>query len=428
MSTMQITREDLNRCTVKLDIVCTPEQVKDGFSRAYKGLAKKVKVPGFRPGAAPKSMIEQMVSRDQINQAAAEEIINRATQQAIKQENLKASDTPAVSLRNLSEEMEACEFTLKIPLDPIVELGEYKGLTATRPPVAVTDEDVETQLESLRRRSGEREDVVDRGVEPGDVAVVNVKVQGEAGDGRNFMTIAGQTFPAFDEALAGMRVEEMKALTLEFPKKFQEADWAGKTLACQLTLRSLNTIKLPELDDDFAQKLKAKDLKELQRILRERIAEAKASVAQDYVNEQLQEELLRRCRVEVPDNMWESVASRRLQDLQQDVAQRGMTVEQYAQANGMTIEQLVEAWKQESKTHVMRAVVIRDIFVKEKMRLTNADFNNALTEMAREYDMEPESLFAALKKNRSLRELEFRAIFNKVIGFLNEHATIAEGK
>lgn len=421
---MQITREDLNPCTVKLDVVCSPDQVREGFAKAYKTLAKKVRVPGFRPGQAPRAMIEQMVSRDDIYNEAADAIVKNALTKAIEQEKLEPNDYPAVQVTKLDEADTVCEFTSKIPLAPIVELGDYKGLAASRPKVEVTDDEVEQQLDLLRQRAGKREEVKGRGVQAGDIAVVNIKAEGDEGEGRNFMTIAGKTFEQLDEAIQGMEVEEMKSLELKFPKNFQEKDWAGKTMKCQVTLRSLNAVKLPELDDAFAKSLKTDNVADLKDRLRDRMLAAKQQMADDYVNEQLQEELLKRCTVHVPDNMWESVAARRLQDLQTDIQAKGLTPQQYAEQSGMTMEQLVEAWRHEAKSHVMRAVVVRDIFVKEKLKLSNEDLNIALHEMAGEYEMPAEDLFMALKKNKGLRELEFRAIFKKVIGFLNEHAKV----
>lgn len=422
MSTIQVTRRDLNPCTVQLDIVCGPEQVKDGYERAIKSLGKKVKVPGFRPGHTPRQIVEQIVDAESLKNEATEEIVRRAYSQALKEQEIKPHDLPDVSLTNMDET--TCEFVAKIPLAPIVELGDYKGIEVSKPPADVTDEEVEQQIAQMRERLGTSEKITNRGVELGDVAVLNVKVDGEEGDGRNFMSEVGRTFPGLDDALKGMRVEEMKALDLEFPDSFQERDWAGKKLHCTLTVRSLNSRRLPELDDEFAQKLKTENLGDLKVKLRAAIANAKEQMAQDFVNEKIQEEILRRSTVHVPDNMWEKVAVQRLNELGREVQERGQTVEDYAKANGMTVDQLVEGWKQEARTHVMRAVVIREIFVKEKLKLTNQDVNRELVAMANEMEMKPEELMAALRKSNGFRELEFRAIFKVVVKFLNENAKV----
>jgi len=421
-----VQREDLNPCTVRLEVVCTPDEVDDAFQRALKGFAKRMKLPGFRPGHAPKEMVESLVTKEELYQAAADAIVQKVCRVAIEQEQLKPDDNPMVNVGKLDRDERVCEFTAQIPLPPVVELGEYKGLPAEKPAVAVTDDEVQSQLEELRKRRGKREAITDRGVQEKDIAVINIRPDGEEGEGRNFMTIAGQTFPQLDQAISGMEVEEMKQLDLTFPENFQEKDWAGKTKHCQISVRSLNSIRLPELDDAFAQDLQTKDIDELKQRVGEQLRTAKESMIADYVNEQLQEELLKRSTVHVPNNMWEAVASQRLRELAAEVQKRGQTMEGYAQENGMTQEALIEAWTNEAKTHVMRAVAIRDIFVKEGMRLSNADLNAELLGMSREYEMAPDELFQTLKKSGGLRELEFRAIFRRVIQFLNENANIKE--
>lgn len=426
MSTMQVTREELNPCTIKLDIVCSPEQVSEGFGKAYKAFAKRMKVPGFRPGSAPKAMLEKIVPKEDLYNTAADEIVRLSLKKAIDEQKIEPSDAPSVRMSKLEEDPAACEFSAKVPLKPIVELSEYVGLAAEKPPVDVSDEEVDRQVDELRRRSGDSEAITDRGAEDGDVAVVNIRVEGQEGDGRTFMSIVGQTFPELDLALHGMVAEEMKKLELTFPKSFQEKDWAGKTENCQVTLRNLSAVRLPDLTDEFAKKLSTESVDELKARVREAIVVAKENMARDYVQEQFFDQIMAKSTVHVPDTMWEPVAARRLNDIQAELNQQKKSVEDYAKENGMTIESLVEAWQHEAHMHVKRAVVIREIFAKEDMRLNNQDLNRELIDMANEYKMHPKDLFEAMKKNRSIHELEFRAIFRKVMDFLHEKANITE--
>ncbi len=423
---MQITREDLNPCTVSLSVVCDDATVRDGFTKAYKTLAKRIRVPGFRPGHAPKAVVEKLVDREALYDAAADHIVRAVAKQAFEQENIKAFDRPSVELKKLDMDASECEFTIKVPLPPQVELGEYKGLKADVPKVEVTDEEVQHQIDELRRRHSTREAIVDRGAEDGDVAVVNIKIEGEAGEGRNFMTITGQTFEQLDTALRGMHVEEMKKLELTFPDNFQEADWQGTTHTCHVTLRSVNSVKLPELDDSFAKDLNTEGVEDLTRRMREQITLAKGSMLQDYINEQILEDLASRSTVNVPDTMWEGVANQRLTELTREQKEKGKTLEQYAAENNMTVEQLGEAWRGEAKTQVVRALMVREVFTREKMTLDNSELNEELGTMARELQMPADKLIETLKKNQALDELHFRAIFRKVTTFLGEHANKQE--
>ena len=423
---MTVTREDLNPCTVRLDIVCEPAQVTAGFDRAYKDAAKKVRVPGFRPGHAPKHLVQNSVDKDTLNEMAAEHIVAAAFKLALKEQEIEPFLRPAVEINKLSEDEKECEFSARVPLKPVVELGDYKALKATRPKIDVNDAEVEQQIEEMRQRKSKREAVTDRGVHEGDVTVVNIKLEGETGDGRTFMTIAGQTFPDLDAVLQGMSAEDMKSAELNFPDSFQEKDWAGQKHHCQITVRSVSSVKMPELDDSFAQEFNTESLSDLKGRLKEVILSAKVAQSQQYVNEQLMDNLLAISTIHVPDPMWEQVAMQRLQDIQREQQEKSKTIEQFSEENGMSVEQLVEAVKGEAKLYVQRAQAIQEIFLKEEMKLLNEDLTQELHEMSLEYNMPPEQLFGELKKNNALQELTHRAINRRVMTFLNGHAAIDE--
>lgn len=423
---MQITREELNPCTVQLKVAVDGDRVRAGFDKAFKRLTKDLRVPGFRPGHAPRHMLEAAVPNDRLYEAAADLIVRDAFKEALEKEELKPHSESSLELNELNKDTETCSFTVKVPLAPKVELAEYKGLEVERPTLEITDEEVQHQIDELRRRQGQRTAVTERGIEEGDVAVVNVKVDGEEGEGRTFMTIAGQTFPQLDQALMGMKADEIKSLDLSFPENFQEKDWAGKQKHAQVSVRSISGIALPELDDAFAQSLNTGSVDDLKTRMRQAITEAKTSMADDYVNEQILEKLLQKSTIHVPDTMWEQVAGRRLNMLAAEQQEKGIAMDKYAEENGMTIEQLVEAYQAEAKLFVQRAVVVQEIFVKEKMRLTDADLNTELVLMAREYGADPKEMWGALQKNKAVDELQYRAVFRKVTDFLRENAKVSE--
>lgn len=428
---MQVTREDLNPCTIKLSVTAAPDQVKGGFDKAYKSFAKRLRIPGFRPGHAPRHLVAQMVDPNDILNSAAEEIVRNTLNEALKAEKIRPHDRPAVELTSIDESEQKCEYVAKIPLEPQVKLGEYKGVEIKRPKTEVTDEEVDQQLEELRKRSGKRETVTDRGLQEGDNAVVNIKIDGEEGEGKNFVIVVGQTFKGLDGAITGMKVEEMTKVDLSFPKEFQEKEWAGKKKKAQVTIRSANSVVMPELDDEFAKglkgkELKSKDLSELKEKLKENILKAKQTIGQEYVTEALFEEILKSSEVHVPDTMWESVAAQRLREEAENGAREGKKLEEVAKDHGMELDEYVAKWQAEAKAQVQRAVLANTIFKQEGMKLTNQDFTESLNEMAMEYGVHPGQLFEFMKKNKNFTELEVRSVYRKVMAFLTENAKIVE--
>lgn len=425
---MQVTREDLNPCTVRLNVVCSPEQVADAFDRALKAIAKEVRLPGFRPGHAPKHMVEKMVNdRDLYNQAA-EEIINRTFAKAVESQKIQPDQgvRPSVELTELDRETKKASYTAKVPLPPQIELSEYKGLAATKPATEVTDDEVEFQLTELRKRQGSREAVTDRTAQEGDYGVVNIKIDGEAGEGKNFMVVLGQTFAGLDAALTGMTAEEMKSVELDFPEGFGDAAWTGKKLKAQLTLNSISAVKLPDLDEAFAKSLQSESVEDLKARMKDSIIAAKEQMIRDMLQEQLLESLRANSKIEVSDNMWEALANQRLGEIQQQQSQQGKSLEEYAQENGMSLDDFVQAWRDQAKVHVERAMVVREIFAKEKLQITNEELNSELFYMSQEFQVEPMELLEFMRKNDSLQELHFRSISRKVTNFLIDHANFSE--
>lgn len=424
---MQIAREELNEATVKLDIVCSSDQVRSGFQKAIKSLGKKLRLPGFRPGQAPAAMVEKALNPQDLYGAAADNIVIAAINDAFKQQSIEPAGQPVVDLTKLEKDTSECEFSVKVPLKPIVELGDYKGLPVARPEIAVTDEEVERNLDELRRRGGKQEKITDRGIEEGDMAVVNIRVDGHEGEGRTFMTIAGQTFPQLDQLIMGMHAEEIKQAELDFPPTFQEKDWAGSKQKCHVTIRSISAVQMPELSDEFAASLNAEGLSDLRDKVRIGIQRAKESMTADMVNEQLMDALAARSRIVVATTTWESVAQRRLSEMAQELQRRKSNMEAYAKEQNMSVEELVAALEQEAKVHVERAVMIEHVFTAEKMKISETEANRHFLEIAQANGVEMDNLaqFAKEFGAQIREEVLYRAMHSQVMTFLTEHANVS---
>jgi trigger factor len=427
---MTVERNDLNECTIELKVVCTPEQIEKGFKKAIKQLGKNLRVPGFRPGTAPLGILEQNLPDREVAVQAAEEIVKDAYKQAVNDQGITPSGHPKMDLTEFNREENQLEFTALVPLRPIIEIEDYKGLKAEQPAVEITDEEIEQQLEELRKRGGQQQPVTERGIQEGDMAVVNIKLDGEEEDGRSFMIIAGQTFEALDAAISGMKAEEIKAVELTFPSTFQEKDWADTTKACHVTIRNVSGIELPEIDDDFAKKLRADSVDDLKAKIKIGLEHAKGRAATDAVNEQILGAILSTGRVIVPNTTWESVTDRRLQEMQAELAEAKSSLEEYAKEKGMTMEDLEQSLKDEAKVHVERAVVIEHIFEKEEMQITDEEVNRHFLDVAGENGIKEADLkkFADEHGAAIREEVIFRSMHSQVMQHLRDVADITEVK
>ncbi len=424
---MTVTREDLNPCTVKLTVELDPQEVDGAFAKALKRAAKDVRIPGFRPGHAPAAMVERMIDPNRLYEDAADGLVRTTLPKAVEQEAIQADPgtRPSVALEALDRDAKSARYSAKVPLPPKIELGEYKGVAVERPSTDVSDEEIDFQIDELRKRKGVREAVADRGLAEGDVAVLSIKAEGAEGEGKSFMTVVGQTFPALDEAITGMSTEEMKSVELAFPEEFSDKSLAGRTERVQLAVNSASTVKLADLTDAFAQDYQAESVEALRARMRESIAQAKASLSREMMQETILERLRETSTIHVSDNMWETLATQRLTEIQGEQAKEGKTIEAYAEENGMTLDELVAKWNEQAKIHVERAMVVREIFEREGLQLTNGDLNTELFFMASEYSVQPQELLQQLQSSNALPELQFRAISRKVTDLLLASASVA---
>lgn len=427
-SDMQVKREDLNACTVLLEVSCSADQVKAGFDKAVKKLGKKVRIPGFRPGLAPKKMVEEALNPQALFETAAEEIINTAYKAALEKESLEPNGYPAIDITKFEKEEPTCEFTAKVPLKPVVELAEYKGLEANKVAVSVSDEEVEQHIEEFRRRGGEKKEVTDRGVQEGDVAVVTIKVDGEEGEGRTFMIVAGQTFADLDKALTGMDTEDTKSVTLNFPESFQHKGWAGSKKKATVSVKSISAVQLPDLDDDFAKSLNTENVDDLKQKVRDGILDAKERSAEEMLRDNLLDTLLAQSKIEVADNTWEQVVRQRMDDFEREADRQQRTLEDLVSTSGMNVEEFTNNLTEEAKVNVRRAVVIEKIFTDNEMKVTNEDVGLHLTQIAMENRVPREQFEQFVKEyGPQLREeVIFRTMAAKVTDLLVEHAKITE--
>ncbi|RYG35252.1 trigger factor [bacterium] len=425
---MTVTQEKINECTVQLNVVADAAEVKAGFDKAYRSLAKGVAIPGFRKGTAPRGMVEPLLDPQRRSEEAAQNLVRDTLKKAIDESGLDVdpSTPPSVNLKSFDEEKGEAEYEAKVPLPPKVELGEYKGLEALRPDATVTDQDVEYQIDEYRRRRGTREAITDRGVQEGDVAVINLKTDGEEAEGHTLMVVAGKTFEGLDAALHGMQSEEIKHIELEFPESFQIKELASTSQPVSLSVTSLNAVRLPEANDDFAKELQTENLEDLRARIKGALGRAKESMVHELVTDRLLNALREKSEVHVSDNMWETLAERRLTETAQEQAQEGKSLEAYAKEQGMSLQEYIDAWRERAKFEIERALLIQQVFARENMQVTNQDLNMELSRMAGEYQIEPEEMLKSLHANKALDELQFRVIQRKVRDFLYAQAVISD--
>ncbi len=304
---MKVTLERLPQSRVQLEIEVDPERVERSLEAAYRRIVRRTKIPGFRPGKAPRAVVERLVGREGLLREALDELVGDAFGEAVARENVEPIGRPHVEILDL----EPVRFKAVVPVKPTVELGDYTSLRIPLEPTPVTDEMVEEQLLALRRRRALYVPV-DRPIRWNDVVTADVRgatAEGETfieDEAAEFILREGQTLliPGLAEAFIGMAKGDSKELELEVPDSFSIERFRGKRVRLTLTVREVKEEQLPELDDEFAQQIDAEEFPTIDALrtrIRAELEEAFRREAEEKLRLEALDKLVELSKLEYPE-------------------------------------------------------------------------------------------------------------------------------
>lgn len=304
--TVKVSLERLPQSRVQLEIEVDPERVERSLDEAYRRLVRRTKIPGFRPGKAPRAVVERLIGREGLLREALDALVGDAYGEAVSQENLEPIGRPQVEILDL----EPVRFKAVVPVKPTVELGDYSTLRLPFEPTPVTDDMVEEQLLALRRRRALYVPV-ERPIQWNDVVTADVKgtVEGEAfidDEGAEFILREGQTLlvPGLAEAFLGLAKGAEREVELDVPEEFPIERFRGKRAHLALTVREVKEEQLPELDDEFAQQIDAEEFPTLEALrsrIRSEMEEAFRREAEEKLRLEALDKLVELSKLEYPE-------------------------------------------------------------------------------------------------------------------------------
>lgn len=384
---MKVTREnDAVRQTV-LSIEMEEADVESYLQRAYQRVVQKVKVPGFRPGKAPRRVVERMVGRESLINEALEFMVPEVTAKAIEQEDIEAGAQPDVEL------VETDPVTIKatVPLTPIVETGDYLAMRIPWEPPAVTDEQVAEALEEARRKEAMWEPV-ERPAELGDDVAMEFKgvVEDETvveQDFAAFVLDAEAPIAGFGDALTGITVGETREFELPFPDDHFNESVAGKMCTFTVTAKEIKSQALPELDDDFAKGVDDgyESLDALKDHLRRQLQEELEHQDEHTYQDAVMAELLNAGSVELPPIMVERAINNHLQEIQDTIGRRigrAISLDEYVDIVKKSEDELREETRTTVEEQLRRSYLLTQVAETEGIEATEEDVDAEIEDMA----------------------------------------------
>jgi trigger factor len=400
----------LDPTQVELEIAISPEELVAAQDRAFRQLVRTAKIPGFRPGKAPRKVFEAQYGSQIIAERAMEAVVPDVYSRALRENQLSPVDEPQMEL--LPEE-DGLPLRLRatVSVRPPITLGTYKGMALEAPPVAIGDEEVDRSLEMLRRDHAMLVPV-ERPVELGDVPTLDYEgridgVAFEGGKAEGAPTEIGEDrfIPGFAQGIVGMSAGETKDVEARFPDDYSKTDLAGKTAVFSVTVHENKVPELPPLDDDFARRFSPEaTVDKLREDLRGRLEAA----ARSRVRRALQAHLM----------------DRLLADARSYITRAGLSWESYLREQGKTQEEARAGYRVEAQRRVKGSLLIEEIARAEKIEATDRDIEAEIQSLSRQYGQPREAILEMLKPNFSA--LVDGIVRQKTVDKLLEWAAITE--
>jgi trigger factor len=427
---MKVEVHELGVCARQLDIEIAPESVKKELDQAYRELAKKVSIRGFRKGKVPRPVLERY-HRSSIEDEVLQKLIPSSFQQAVKEQGLRAVGQPKVDDIKLDAE-KVLRFTATVEVLPDIILQAYGGWELTKEVREVTDADVDRELQELQNRHASLISIEeDRPVQEGDYVLISFEGfrDGQPVPGsktENYALVVGSkaVVENVERGLVGMRKGESRQIPVQFPPTYHNTTLAGQEVIFHVTLNEIKERVLPALNDEFAEEVGGADtLAALKDKLRQNQEAAAEREARRALHEAIVARLIDANPVELPPGMVEAETEMLLEDLQRQLRS------QPGDATSPSItEDVRERLREQAMTRIRRELLIEEIAKRESIAVDDSDVEADLKRLAERTDQRVEYIRRQMEQARALESLRRNILADKVLEMIAARCTVTEVK
>lgn len=427
---MQPTVSELPGSRVSVEVEVPAADVDKAVSRAARGLAREMRMPGFRKGKAPPSLVIQRVGFAAVLDEAIREALPEWYERALLGSGIAPVGDPSVEVVSTPEaEGEPLAFKFEIGVRPKAELGEYKGLEVGKAEPEPPEELVDREVERIREGFAKLEPV-DRTAAEGDVLLVDFEglLDGKAFEGGKASDYllelgGGQLIEGFEEQLAGVSGGETRSVEVTFPDDYQAEQLAGEDAVFTVEVKEVREKVLPELDDDFASEASEFDtLEELRADIGKRLAEAVGERAEQDFRVAAVDAAAAEAKLDLPDELATARATERWERVERQLASRGMQPDAYLQMQGKTREEVIAESKPEAEAELRREAVLAAIADAEEIEASEEEMVEALEHSAEHERTTPEKLLKRLQESGRDAMIRDDIRFRKAIDLVVEAA------
>ena len=396
---MSLQLEKLEKNMAKLTIEVPAEEFEKAIQEAYQKDKNRITLPGFRKGKAPRKMIEKMYGAGVFYEDAANILIPRAYDEALKECEETIVSRPTIDITQI-EAGKPFIFTAEVALKPEVTLGEYKGVEVPKTETQVTDEEIQAEVDKERENNSRTIDVDDRGVEKGDLikldfdgSVDGVPFQGGKAEDYPLTVGSGSFIPGFEDQLIGAKIGEEMEVKVTFPEDYHAEDLKGKEAVFKCTVKAIQVKELPEADDEFAKDVSEFDtMAEYREDIKKNLTEKKEAAAKREKETAAVAKAVENAQMEIPDAMVDEQVRRMADDFTRRMESQGITMQQYMQFTGMDADKLLEQMRPEALKRIQNSLVLEAVAKAENIEISDERLDEEIAKMAESYKMEADKL------------------------------------
>ena len=412
----------------ELEIRVEGGEFKEGMDRSYQKNVKKLSIPGFRKGKAPRAMVMKMVGEEYFYEDAVNMTYSDAYDEALKEAGLEPVDRADVELKEVNGE--GYTFVAKVTVRPEVALGDYKGLEGVRPYSAVEDGEVQGELDRMADRNSRLIDVDDRPAAEGDTTEIDFEgfldgVPFPGGKGEKYTLVLGshQFIPGFEEQVAGHSAGEEFEITVTFPEEYHEETLKGKDATFKVKLLGIKKKEIPALDDEFAKDVSEFDtLEELKADLTKKLQERKTAAAEEKLENALVDAAAANAQMEIPQVMIDRKINEMVQDFDYRLQSQGLNLPTYLQYAGMDMAAFREGFAPQAEQQVRVSLTLEAIAKAENLEAEEEAIEAEYQKMADAYGIEVDKVRGVVAQENIALNLRL----NKAIDLIKTTAKVTD--
>ena len=410
----------------ELEIFIDHETFEAECEKAYKKNVAKFAIPGFRKGKAPRKMIEKMYGTGVFYEDAINAILPTAYPEAVKEAGLEVVSNPDIDIKAIDEN--GIVVTAKVFVKPEITVSEYKGLSAIKDAVEVTDEAVMSEIDRVRDRQSREIEVTDRAAAMGDTVTIDFDgyVDGVAFDGGksenyNLVLGSGSFIPGFEDQIAGKNIGDNFDVLVTFPNEYHADNLAGKEATFKCVLHAIKVKELPELDDEFVKDVSEFDtVDEYKASIKAKLEENAEKMEDRKVEDQRLDALCEKVEGEIPEVMYENEAENCVRDYENRLRYQGMDLATFMKYTGQTIETLKTQFRPQAEKQVKTRLALEYIAKAEGLTATEEDVNTEYQKIADAYGIEVDKVKASIEA----AAIEADVVVGKAVLLVRDNAVI----